>query len=366
MRKILFTAFLALYSISLFGRNPNVLYGERNLDLDTASIYFDKEGSIYPAVRIADDELKNANNSLKEWYSKNEEKFIEIGRLYSCDFDTYSDSNYEILNEAIMQVVIKNLNAAPNSSLTFLIHGFRKPFKPTQYDTSSPEDYETMITSFHKFNTANTKMITVYWDALYDCCFSGNPKRNKPLFKLFERSQKNAEYTGNSLKRILGQISKDTVNIITHSLGAKVAVYSVLNISDSPFNTPSNKRVNICLIAPAISADLISKNYEKRIPEADLSLSDNYHLYIAYNENDFVLKKKDDRWGLFGPGPFKYGETTLGFNYKRAAIKLQSQFKTLFEHSSIQLYDVSYVGKCHLVSCYCYEDNLEDIFMDMQ
>ncbi|MBD1432343.1 hypothetical protein H8B06_05865 [Sphingobacterium sp. DN00404] len=358
---------LFLLSKSLFAQqHSNVLYGERDLYTDTGSIYLDKAGIIYPKVRIPNDELGEANSSLQEWYKKNDKKFVEIARLYNCNFESYNDINAAILNDSIIETVTRNLNKTPTNTATFLIHGFRKPFDTQNGDSSSPDDFETLAATFKKFNSAKTKIVSIYWDALYGCCFSASSKKNKPLFELFELAQAHAEKTGNTLRKIVSKISKDTLNVVSHSLGAKVALYALLDISKIPINTPKNSRVNICLIAPAISANLIIENYMKRQPENDIFFSDNYNLYLAYNEHDFVLRKKDNRIGIFGPGPYKYGNTTLGCNYKREALKLQSQFNALFKFSGIKLYDLSNVGKCHLVSCYCFGNNLEKVLADMK
>lgn len=354
-------------STTLMGQqHNNVLYGERDIAADTAGIYLDKNGIIYPKVRIPNDELRAANSSLQEWYRGNEKEFVEIARGYNCNFESYSDINAAVLNDSIVETVARRLNIAPTNTITFLIHGFRKPFAPQNGDSSSPEDFETLAATFQRFNSTQTKIVSVYWDALYGCCFSASSKKNRPLFELFELAQTHAEKAGNTLRKIASKISKDTLDVVSHSLGAKVALHALLDISQIPSDTPTNTRVNICLIAPAVSGDMIVENYMKRRPPNDISSTDNYHLYIVYNEDDFVLRKKDNRIGIFGPGPYKYGNTTLGCNYKGAALKLQSKFNSLFKFSEIKLYDLSRVGKCHLVSCYCYGNNLERVLADMK
>jgi hypothetical protein len=145
-----------------------------------------------------------------------------------------------------------------------------------------------------------------------------------------------------------------------------VAVHSILNMGDINAATPSAARVNICLIAPAISADLIFQNYLIRNSQWDMANGDNYRLYIAYNENDFVLRKKDYAIGIFGPGPYKYGNTSLGCNHRHAAERLAEYFEANFPVSFVGLYDLSSVGKCHHVSCYVYESNVKALFESLK
>ena len=76
---------------------------------------------------------------------------------------------------------------------------------------------------------------------------------------------------------------------------------------------------NICLIAPALSGDSF-KNYYTRTTKFDFKSKDNYKLTILYNDHDFVLRKKV---GWFGPGPYKYVNTTLGCNTKGCTLDFQ-------------------------------------------
>ena len=366
--KKLITLFCILSIQYLFGQSSNVLFGERDLNNTRLSLYFDKQGSLYPDYFIADTSLISADASLTEWYSKNKHEFIKISSIYNCGFIAYTINNCRVLNDSILSADIRKINktkSADNNSVTFMIHGFRKPFKTINHDRSSPTDFKTMEEAINKYLPSKSILIEVYWDGLYGCCFSTDFKENDRLFHIYEASQLNAEKVGNSLKKVISNINHDTVNIITHSLGAKVAVYSLFNINTDNTKTPSNKRVNLCIIAPAISGDLIKDNFYKRNSTVAFTKSDNYHLFIVYNENDFVLLKKDNRIGLVGPGPYKYGNTTLGCNYEKSALNLQNYFISIYPASSIKLFDVSYVGKCHLVHCYFNSNNLEKVLKEL-
>jgi hypothetical protein len=47
------------------------------------------------------------------------------------------------------------LNAVTDTSLSLLIHGFRKPFKSINGDTDLPRDFNTMTNAFNKYSKSN-------------------------------------------------------------------------------------------------------------------------------------------------------------------------------------------------------------------
>jgi hypothetical protein len=362
MKLLLSIIIITLSYSGAHSQSKSVFYGERDLASSQKNLYLDKEGLLYPPIFIPDSSMEASHSSLQEWYKKNESTFLEISRSYHCAFTSYTDENCFILNDSLFSSFISKTYPKEHSSATILIHGFRKPFKRVNRDTDSPLDFATLGKTCRKYNP-QTIITEVYWDGLYDCCISASRKKNAPFFDLYAKAQLNAEKAGFSLNKIINRISYDTITIVSHSLGAKVALYALLDITNKGIKTPSNKRVNICLIAPAISPEMISDNYYKRNTSIDYKKSDNYSLAIVYNERDFVLLK---RIAFIGPGPLKYGVTTLGCNYRNAAIKLEKNFHALYLASSIHLYDLSFIGKCHLVSCYCYSDNLKAVFEDFR
>ncbi|RTY95131.1 alpha/beta hydrolase [Flavobacterium sp. GT3R68] len=349
---------------NVYSQNTHVLFGERDLRDNKSAIYFDKDGSIYPDYLIPDTALANSESSLLKWYKANPVDFYNIAKLYKCPFTIYNDENFKILNDSIANNLKKKIirNGSYATSLTFLIHGFRKPFNIINHDRPAGTDFKTMITTLDKYLTP-TSYVEVYWDGLYGCCFSAKASENKILFRLFEEAQKNNTINvGKSLKMIISDLNSGTINIVSHSLGAKVAAYALFDIDNDGHKTPANNIVNIYLIAPAIAADIISNNYYKRNSTIDYKSKDNYRLMIAYNEKDFVLRKKDNKVGLFGPGPKKYGNTTLGCNYHNEAVKLKMLFEKQFPNSPIKMADLTFVDKCHHVRCYFDDDNLKGLF----
>ncbi len=341
----------------------NVLYGERNLATTKSSLFFDKFGIIYPNHLISDSSLTQHNASISSWYSENEEKFIVISKNYNCAFSNYSIENCSTLNDSIANRFSREINSQSNSysSITFLIHGYRKSYLSQNGDVSSVQSFQNIKDSISKIQQTNTKFIEIYWDAMYDCCFSTSPKKNKLLFELFEGAQINAALVGISMRKIINEIKKDEINIITHSLGAKVAAYSLFNMDENNQKTPSNKLINIFMIAPAISGNMITDNYFKRNSAIDYKSKDNYRLIILYNENDFALRKKDDKFLLFGPGTYKYGNTSLGCNYKNCISKLEYEFKINYSTSKIEVYDASSIGKKHHLENYSSSKEFKEI-----
>jgi hypothetical protein len=350
MKKLL-TLLAFIFCSFLFGQNTSVLFGERKLADPDLAIFFDKEGTLYPNSQILDSKLISNNGSLKEFYKNNKAEFISISKNYGLDFQENTDDNIIQLIAAVSSDEIKKLNSAiiDGKSITFLIHGFRKPLNPINGDTSSKVDFVTMRQSMQSINTV---FVNVYWDSNYDCCFSKKGflnGKNKKIFKLFEDAQINAEKVGNSLKNILSNINNNIINVVTHSLGARVALYSLFNVDNSNNKTCSANEVNVLLIAPAISADLIFDNFKKRNSKLDYLAKDNYKITIDYNENDIVLLKK---YKGFGPGPYKHGNTSLGCNYDNVAITLETKMKKNYFHSVFILKNYSNKVFSHLVRSY--------------
>jgi hypothetical protein len=363
MNRFFFLIFFLLLRELVFTQVPvkNVLYGERSLN-SLVRIYFDKNGDVYPDYYIADSALEQSNSSLSSWYKKYPSAFKQIAQQYNCTFEVYSDTNAKMLNDCILANLAEQINSnkASSAAVTFMIHGFRKPFKDTLNEYTSRDDFETLEATMSTFGLPGLS-VEVYWDAMYGSGFGLRPRKNKVLFHLFETSQENAINVGRQLRKLLLNIPSDTINVVSHSLGAKVAAEALFNpFRESIALTPSNKCVNICLIAPAIAGIETFQNYYNRRSQVDFKTKDNYRLGIIYNENDFVLKKKDNWLGWFGPGAKKYGNTSLGCNCDHAATNLENYFRDNYPNSTIRLFDLSSVGKCHYFGqCYAHGKNLQ-------
>lgn len=329
-----------------FGQH--VLFGERNRILHENNLFFDKEGFLYPDRFISDSSLTKANCSLRLWYHENNVVTDSLINNFGIvkQLKTSKNELINLLNDSLIsekaRFLSKNL-----TSLTFVIHGFRKNFNETGIDVSSVTEFQLFNEAIRQ-NNSDFESVAVYWDGLYDCCFSLNSKRNKEIFQLFEQATKHAVLVGNQLHRLIEKTSVASVTLIGHSLGAKVAMQF----------TPDgalSKKYRVCLIAPALSAEAIKQLYQT-LPE---KTAINWH--IVYNENDFVLKKKDNKIGVFGPGVSKYGATGLGCNYRNELLRLVAYLQRNYPTVSIYIDNKTNIGKCHSLRCYTQANALAEV-----
>ncbi len=353
--------FCLFSTLKFHAQSGHVLYGEREQKSTNTAIFFDKEGFLYPNYFISDSSLDSCNSSLRNWYSAHQRSFLTISKAYNCSFSMFNAENCSTLNDSIAAYYSTEINRIKHeyTSVTFLIHGFRKSFDAQNGDISSPLSFQNLKKSIIEIQPSNTNFVEIYWDGMYDCCFSASAKNNQPLFQLYLKAQENAALVGQSFKKILTSMHYDTIHIFSHSLGAKVALHALLDIENNNSPTPSNQNINICLIAPAISADLIDQHYYQRHSSCDYKSKDNYRLVIIYNEKDFALRKKDNKLLLFGPGPYEYGNTSLGCNYKNAAFLLKEDFLVKFTNSPLEILDFSAIGKQHHLENYCSSEKWE-------
>jgi len=359
---MLFFLISFLVPLVISAQSNHVLFGERDLNKEYLAVYIDKEGSLYPDYFISNSSLDSCNASLLKWYENNLSNFFIISKQYNCNFEKYTSENVSILNDSISSSLKHRINNKKNeyNSVSFLIHGYRKPFVKMNGDRTSRRDYAVMEEVVNK--NLKTFCVEVYWDAMYDCCYSTNRKKNKALYSLLEEAEKNAIPVGHSLRNVIYNLRFDTINIISHSLGAKVAIHALFNAEKCSLPTPINNRINICMIAPALS-DESFKEYFNRQTTYDFTNKDNYKLILLFNENDFVLRKKV---GWFGPGPYRYVNTTLGCNHKSCTMDFEKEFKKKSPASSLHLINMSFVGQCHLVGCYFSSDNMDALFESMK
>ena len=354
-----FIFFLILH-IPHSGENKNVLYGERpdifKTSKNTSRWFFDKMGHLYPKERIPNSALSKHNASIKEYYKNNPAAFRIIAANYQLDSLNYSDRNFDLLQDTLSAQLLQEVNfrLVDFSNVYILIHGFRKPVI-SQHNTTSSFLDNLIIQSAVEQNQKSNYFIEIYWDGMYD--FFEVQKRNQHLesFMLFEKEARtNAVYTGYSLRKMISQLRVPKMTILSHSLGARVALSSLVNTYDkyvpSKFQqlpTPSQDTILICLIAPAISNTPFDEYYERNTV-LEFSKRDNYKLHIFYNEEDVVLQKKVS---FLGPGAKRFGDTSLGCNYEQAIDKLKITFDGKYPNSEIFLIKTS-VGSTHLAEHY--------------
>jgi hypothetical protein len=365
--KNVFVSVILCVTLSVFCfAQGNVLYGERPDSLNVSGVFFDREGMIYPDYFISDTSLMAANASLKTWFSQHPAAFKQLCERYQCVNNVFSEQAVSELQTAIFHLKTQQLNRmkGDGSKLNVMAHGYRKQFVSKGKDGTSQRDFQQVEAFLTKYETKKTPSLKVYWDASYDCCFSTDLKKNKALFKLFEAAYSRANGVGVSLRRLLQPLTYDTLSLIGYSLGAKVMQSCLFNVEGDVAVGGLKQSVNCVLMAPAIGGlDTWKRYYQRSLQELSFSAEkkDNFRLLVLYNEHDFVLKKKDNKIGLLGPGVKKYGRTSLGCNHQNEALKLQQMFTKEFPFSSLKLLDCSALGKVHSQWIYLRSPLMEEV-----
>ena len=336
--KIIALVIISLFSIQL--RAQHVAFGERDQLVHANNLFFDKEGILYPPFFIDDDSLKKYNYSLKHWYANHLDRFDSLFDAHVKDAKQ-NGSFYNrvlLLNRQLLHEKASGIQSA-EGRLLIAIHGFRKSFFQQNNDVTSVKEFDLLHEDLRRHSFPETPHIDVYWDAMYDCCFSTDFKRNDYLFSLFDTALIQADQVGRSLQTFLSKLSVQEIDLIAHSLGTRVAVKSLENLE-------VNGTIKIAFIAAAIPGSDISEAI------LDKRLSNKIQWLVYYNENDFVLQKKDPKIGLIGPGSYHHGITTLGSNKKKDALKTAKAINKFDSSIVFQLHNANAVGKCHSLRCY--------------
>lgn len=346
-------AILIFFAILLSSKlnAQHVYFGERNLEQHAFSLCFDQEGNIYPDFFIADTALQNCNHSLAIWYQKHPNQLTEICKLYKIDISV-NKFNINELNDSISSKNAQKINQKSYNSVTFLVHGYRKSFEAPEGTITSVIEFDLLEKNIDSLGL-KSQFVKVYWDGTYDCCFSiFEKKRNEYLFSQFEHAQIHAPNVGIALRKVVNQIENEHINFVGHSLGSKVVASTLFNLKLNDIQTPHQKDIRVCLIAPAIGGTEIFENYRSRNTDLNFKEKDNYSWYILHNEKDFALRKKDSKMGLFGPGCLQYGNTTLGCNYQNEIEKLQQLFTKQYPNSTLKFENMTWMGKKHSLKYY--------------
>ena len=341
----------------------HVFYGERSVDTSAAALFFDKDGFPYPDHFISDSSLAAAYGSLFTWFMQNGSDFIQICADYQLFPERIDRETIFMLRDSISARYIRTINERSRNfpAVAFYVHGFRKRYTSKGSDVTSAEEFRLLKANLAGYGKPQPLEIEVYWDGMYDCCFSANRKRNHTLFHLFETAAVNARAVGVGLRTIISGIETDRIQILSHSLGAQVVASALFNSSECAVPTPSQSAVSVCMLAPAISGRSTFQWYHQRMSACDYTAKDNYSLMIVYNREDFVLRKKDPKTGILGPGTKRYGETSLGCNYHGEAVKLKRYFEKKYPHSVVRLVDKTTLGKAHSLRYYASGTELKEV-----
>lgn len=360
LKLLSFVIFLVCVDRFAYADTGHVLYGERKIDPSGTELYFDKNGWIYPDIFISDPSLDSAQASLSNWYLLHPKQFAKLCVNYQCMVFSSIENRMSNLNDSLLMEKARRINklAENTRSISFLIHGYRKSMQSINGEYTSDDDFRCMKSSLIPYQNSSTTYVDIHWDGMYGCCFSSNAKKNEPLFRLFETAQENAKATGIGLRKLLNLVNCNHVILLTHSLGAMVGEYCLFNIQKSEIPTPSQPNVILCMVAPAIGAKELDQHFMDRQP---LLKPDNYSIGIVYNKHDFVLRKKDNIIGWFGPGVKRYGNTGLGCNHHQEAVKLQKRLLKTYPDSKISLFNLSALGKVHHARNYFTGNNMKEV-----
>lgn len=362
-------AFVIYINIPDDSELKNVLYGERPAFLQSSKItsrwHIDKLGHVYPDEILPDSSLLKSQASIKAYYKNNPTVFATIASKYNLISTVFSNDNFNDFQDSLIAQKATKINAQLSnfSNLFILIHGFRKPIVSQHNTTSSFVDNLLIQSTIEAQIPGKNYFIELYWDGMYDYFEVQKRNQHRETFALFENEARtNAVFAGYGMRKLIAQIDKNKLTIISHSLGARVAVSCLFNTYDEvvdqtfqSYPTPVQDSIQICLLAPAIGSKPFEEYYE-RSTTFDYSQKDNYQLNILYNEEDLVLLKKS---GFFGPGPKEFGDTRLGCNYEETATILKVNFVEKYPNSNISLFNAN-VGPTHLVEHYAHSKAFRD------
>lgn len=346
--KQLVVLLLFLGANQLFAQH--VFFGERNLDslewTKSPGVCFDKNGWVYPDFFIADSSMRNSNNNLKDFYLSHPAITKQIFRLYDLPKSQVLMGDLTVLNQRIIDENCKRIGQLNKEEVFFYVHGYRKSFHKIENGISSVEEVQNL----RKFLTEekySVPTVAIYWDGMYDCCFSLKKKRNRELFQLFQTAYDQSLDVGNGFTQLLVGVKQKHVTVIAHSLGNRMYLAAISNPKLSNFFT--NHQVTSLLIAPATSVEQLNNCFNEVSKNV---LFWNSSWKIVYNEYDFALRKKDSKLGIFGPGHKKYGETELGCNKGKRLTKFHSRIKKEQKNFDFELIDASSIGKKHSLHYY--------------
>lgn len=357
----------------------SVLFGERAAMMpppapNVVRVFMDRCGFYYPDLFISDKALEKKCSSLQEWYKANPRQLDSLCSRYGVDRLLPADEKINRLNDSVAQRYADMINGKLNRHpvVDILIHGFRKKAygdagMGSSYSTG---DYRRFEESISGVAGNPVLFVEIYWDSRFITPLQSYKYRG---FRLYERyAVPDAQNAGLQLRKLVPGIASDSINIITHSLGAMVGSELLFNATNGALagekvlHTPGQKKIRICMIEPAIGPDLFDHYYERNTA-FDYKNDDNYRLGIVFNENDFVLLKSYDwRFIHIEASPLEYGNTALGCNYGQCLPKLQQLFAGRYPHSILASFDFSEVGADHRLLAYCRNKSFAEVLEFLQ
>ncbi len=285
------------------GKKYSVRFGKHSkkngiITDNVVRIFLDKEGSYYPESIINDHSLRKNNNSLRNWYSTHRNEFNGICSNLGIPASAFNEQ-LDSLNRKLARNITSEINNKSKGYdiVNVSIHGFsKKTYGIRIIDRHSTGDNKKLEQALQVNTKKKLFFVEIYWDASYLGVFR-SALANKGYKVFRDSAQPHAINVGLCLRKVIANINSERINIITHSLGARVACELLFNAetnNNAQENeaTPMQSRIKICMVAPAIGSELF-KNYYKRgkITKNPNVGRDNYELSIVYNTNDIVLNK---------------------------------------------------------------------------
>lgn len=359
MLRLLFSFFVFVINFGLLAQNWQnyaVQLGEHSKhmtepDSNTVRIFMDENGWYYPKSFIKDKEVSKCSNSLEQYWRKQCNNNRNIENL---------DSLVWAKNQTALKAYIETINrmVSKYDEVYFLIHGFRKRAYQKKDNATSAQDYDKAKKQIQGAVNKRILFVEIYWDSKH---IKGvKALRNQKGLRLMEQSAiPSALNAGNELRKLVNLINRDSITVVSHSLGAVVlAELLFTNMELSTVPTPHNKFIRAFFVAPAIGSESFLA-YNQRTWGTGKK-EDRYQIYIIYNPNDFVLNKSfgAPAWMNFDALPTQFGSTTLGCNYMGDIDSLKLIFARNFVDYNSPVYvqiDSHANGKkmqCHHAHCY--------------
>lgn len=312
-------------NIVLYGDTLSYPYNPPNI----TRVFVDQYGFLYPDMLLNDDVISKNCGRIRQLLLSDWKILETVSEKYHVPAQQDKDRQIDAIKLAIARDITKkiNLQAGRYKRTDILIHGFRKVFYGQSDGSTSAQDNLKLEEALSMSTEDSIQFIEVYWDSKYRTrsLKDGGIKSGLRLFE--DAAIPSAYAAGLSLRRVLSGISRQHLNIITHSLGALVASEILFNAGQLPdeMHTPglTQKDIRLCMIAPAVGSELFSQYYSRS--SSRQNLPDRYRIFIAYNENDFVLTKRF-KWHGIGKTytAIKFGNTSLGCDYNGDIAKFRN------------------------------------------
>ncbi|MCE3282734.1 MAG: hypothetical protein K0Q66_1471 [Chitinophagaceae bacterium] len=325
----------------------HVVYGDHQsrvypVSTATERIFLDKEGHLYPEFPVDNATLQRHCGSLKRALLQDSLLLFTVAHGYGILPGSVNiDSVFTLLQERIAARLISriNNNSANAQAVSLLIHGFRKPFHDNGEDSTSVSDNFFAKKDILRSSGLQHYFVEVYWDGMH---MPFRIQETRRLSQLFESaSLPSAAQAGTGLRAVVSRLQTPRLNLFTHSLGARVAASLLFNpgssIREKQLPTPSQQRLEVCMVAPAVGSVLF-RNYFDRTTHIPYLVKDNYSLSVLYNTDDVALLKQV---GIFGPGAYRYGVTSLGCNRDGDVFALYQMHRNSYPTFNYRAFDFS-------------------------